>query len=1089
MNQRFSVFAIVVFSAGIAAATLAFSPPTQNPPGGGSAISIATSTPANTIYLTGAGNVGIGTTGPPSKLSVFGTGQVLIDTESISGWSGIGFQSTFTTGNYALLGNTGGNITLLNRPSGGVIQFRENNANQVTIASGGNVGIGTTTPASALSVVGEIRNTGGVRFNDNTLQTTAYLGGTQTIVANNVSAGTFGSNTGFGNYTFGTSTNPILFIDNTNARVGVGTTAPTQKLQVSGGGIRLDNSQFLLWRNATNSVDINSIFLDANNDLQIGTAANSVQMPVSLKVNQITNRSGTTLSLGPNGNDIVIGNLGPVVGIGNSSPTGLLHVGTNLLYVSSTSGNVGIGTTAPGSALDVRGTITFGNVCCTAINNSQVILNSNTGVTIGNAAGIGDLILQAGGTEKVRIASSGNVGIGTSTPAEKLAVFGSGDTSVRIETTNTASTGASLRLKRNTIGATREWWVGNSEANDNFDIYDNTAGAVRLAIASSGNVGIGTTTPSNKLTVVGTIESTSGGFKFPDGTLQTTAGGGSTISANNVSSGTFGSNTGFGNYTFGTSTNPILFIDNTNARVGIGMTTPNAKLVVTVPAGGGGIPSLLLNNLDTNVPYLQFQSGGLIQDLSGGSLRIRAGGASSFLVLDTSSTERMRIDGTGKVGIGTVNPISLLEMASAEPTLTLTSSVSGNIQYQISSGGNLGFTLGDFVIYDSSRGGTPFRIVKGSSASNNAIVIKDSNVGIGTTGPATKLHIIGDSNILRLQASTAGSAIFHELINSAGSRRGYFGFGGTGSSIMDIVNEENGSMRFFTNNLERVQITSAGNVGIGNASPTGLLHVSSSALYVSSTTGNVGIGTVTPTSKLQVEGGNVQITAGDLNFAQAGTSHITATNATGFLGIGAGGNLNQIYLQPNGNVGIGTANPGAKLDVSGDTANVAMRVRTTDANSALLQFSINNGVGTGFIGMDKGANLLSAGTAGDLVLRTDQANDILFGTNADNTRMIITGSGNVGIGTSSPATLFTVATSTNIFNVLSNGNVGIGTSTPSVQFEVWNSSTATTTVQIGDASSSPVKVGCLKMATASGTWAYITYTGTGAQQISTSGCL
>jgi len=52
------------------------------------------------------------------------------------------------------------------------------------------------------------------------------------------------------------------------------------------------------------------------------------------------------------------------------------------------------------------------------------------------------------------------------------------------------------------------------------------AGAVQelpIAVTAAGNVGIGTTTPGQKLTVAGTIESTSGGFKFPDGTTQTTA--------------------------------------------------------------------------------------------------------------------------------------------------------------------------------------------------------------------------------------------------------------------------------------------------------------------------------------------------------------------------------------------------------------------------------------------------------------------------------------------------------------------------------------------------------------------------------------
>ncbi|MEK7146875.1 MAG: hypothetical protein AAB772_01325, partial [Patescibacteria group bacterium] len=63
---------------------------------------------------------------------------------------------------------------------------------------------------------------------------------------------------------------------------------------------------------------------------------------------------------------------------------------------------------------------------------------------------------------------------------------------------------------------------------------------------------------------------------------------------------------------------------------------------------------------------------------------------------------------------------------------------------------------------------------------------------------------------------------------------------------------------FYAGGSDRVVITTAGNVGIGNASPTGLLHVSSSALYVSSTSGNVGIGTTAPSSTLHVISGHIQ---------------------------------------------------------------------------------------------------------------------------------------------------------------------------------------------------------------------------------------
>ena len=64
----------------------------------------------------------------------------------------------------------------------------------------------------------------------------------------------------------------------------------------------------------------------------------------------------------------------------------------------------------------------------------------------------------------------------------------------------------------------------------NSGIVTGTAGPTYGLLVQSGKVGIGTLTPAQKLSVTGVIESTSGGFKFPDGTIQTTAASGSTFS-------------------------------------------------------------------------------------------------------------------------------------------------------------------------------------------------------------------------------------------------------------------------------------------------------------------------------------------------------------------------------------------------------------------------------------------------------------------------------------------------------------------------------------------------------------------------------
>ena len=121
---------------------------------------------AERMRITTAGAIGIGTTGPGAKLSVTnGTSFVnigqLAENPTYAGLSFDASSAPVAAASYSLIGN--GVNTLLNRPPGGIIDFRENNASQMTILSGGNVGIGTTGPAERLDVWGNIRATGTIR--------------------------------------------------------------------------------------------------------------------------------------------------------------------------------------------------------------------------------------------------------------------------------------------------------------------------------------------------------------------------------------------------------------------------------------------------------------------------------------------------------------------------------------------------------------------------------------------------------------------------------------------------------------------------------------------------------------------------------------------------------------------------------------------------------------------------------------------------------------------------------------------------------------------------------------------------------------
>src|SRR3989338_5976640 len=224
--------------------------------------------------------------------------------------------------------------------------------------------------------------------------------------------------------------------------------------------------------------------------------------------------------------------------------------------ITQNSGNIGIGTATPQYKLNVASSVGNGaqsyiRVTDTTadvtgglyggVNATLVIGAQRAGFSDG-AAGILDvttnhpLFLKTNDQTRMTILGGGNVGIGTAAPAYKLAVasaVGNGSQSyIRINDTTADVTGGFYGGADATLifGAQRtgfsEGAGGILDVTTNNPLFLKTNDQTRMTILGGGNVGIATSAPTQKLTVVGTIESTSGGFKFPDGTTQTTAGGG-----------------------------------------------------------------------------------------------------------------------------------------------------------------------------------------------------------------------------------------------------------------------------------------------------------------------------------------------------------------------------------------------------------------------------------------------------------------------------------------------------------------------------------------------------------------------------------
>ncbi len=200
-----------------------------------------TTTIGNSAITEVGGNVGIGTTTPAGRLAVRGNGTDVLLGDAGCGppTAAIGFGTMSGCTDFALGGNFSAGAdagTFINRPTGRGIHFRENNgADQMTIAPGGNVGIGTTTPGQKL----EVRDTGGGAAVFGISNGVGVVGITDHIArpgVRAVSAGG-GSPANLGLEVFGRA-----FI---SGRVGIGTGAPDQLLSVNGNASKVGGGTWL----------------------------------------------------------------------------------------------------------------------------------------------------------------------------------------------------------------------------------------------------------------------------------------------------------------------------------------------------------------------------------------------------------------------------------------------------------------------------------------------------------------------------------------------------------------------------------------------------------------------------------------------------------------------------------------------------------------------------------------------------------------------------------------------------------------------------------------------------------------------------
>ena len=434
---------------------------------------------------------------------------------------------------------------------------------------------------------------------------------------------------------------------------------------------------------------------------------------------------------------------------------------------------------------------------------------------------------------------------------------------------------------------------------------------------------------------------------------------------------------------FGENVDNLFYVDASADKIGIGTASPAEKLEVVgnIKTTGDVIADTHFTSTDSNAT--------LSSSGSGGNVYLRPNGKGT-------ATGETRIDTNGLLKVNSISTSHGLEIAQSTNTGYAPASILLKATQSTARGGGIysyntqtdnGWYSGS--LYNNTNlwavtflNGTSFN--PAIAQTNYAILSVDgpnSRVGIGTSSPASKLHIESGNahNKLSITSTANGGTGYDasiDLLGSAANSEVAINMGINGDADREQIKTYQSDMSFRTNNTERMRIDSSGKVRIG--ATLGLNHLLN--IQTASTSGlaqiefrntqaGSQIGMPANTNALSfftADAERIRITsAGDVSVSSGGglyfggSNRSTSTNAQAYIKesglnldikgndnvrlLGDGGNI-ILHADYTGKVGIGTTSPGYKLDLGGTTGNTANTLRLHQNNGGT---ALRIGAGSG----------------------------------------------------------------------------------------------------------------------------------------------